>query len=180
MQQMRTHNKLGDALAWVQLTYSSLKLDAIVIFGVIGLMIALMSMGAYQEALKQAHLFLGMTPEQDAGVMQIVDIVNQYGLAALIGLCYFSNVTGEGAKRRELMIDLLTIAAGFLMPNLVFHAAWLYTTNDLISANTLTINYAAVSTINLEWVIVWAISMALVGVALFSWRIAGRGTKPAR
>jgi hypothetical protein len=179
MQNARTNNKAVDALAWVQLTYSSLKIDFYVVFAVIGLMVLLMCAGAYQEAVKQAYLFLQMQPEQDANVMQVVDIVNQYGFAALIALCYFSNVT-EGGKRREMMVDLLTITVGLLMPNLVFHAAWLYTTNDLINSRVLTVNHAAVSAINLEWMIVWAISMLLVGAALFSWRIASRSIHSTR
>ena len=33
--------------------------------------------------------------------MQLVDIVNQYGLALLVALCYFSNVTGSGYAPRS-------------------------------------------------------------------------------
>lgn len=179
MQHTRNQNRFGNAVAWLQHTYSSLKLDSLVIFGVVGLMIALMCAGAYQEAVTQAYAFLNMTSEQNPTVMELVNIVNQYGLAALIALCYFSNVS-EGGTRRELTIDLLTIAVGFLMPTLVFHASWLYITNDLISTFTLTVNHVAVNAINLEWVIVWVVSLLLVGAALLSWRIAGQSLNKAQ
>lgn len=169
MQNVR-RNKLADVLAWLELTYSSLKLDAFAILGAIALTIVLMCAGAYHEALQQASMFLAVTPQQDATLMQVVNLINQYGLGVLIAICYFSNVS-EGGKRRELLIDALCIAVGVLLPQLVFHVSWLYIAQEMIRTYSLTVSPAVVNTINLEWLTVWGLSLLFGIVALQARRL---------
>ncbi len=203
MQNTRT-NRLSDAFAWVELTYSSLKLDTYLLIGAIVLTIILMCAGAYQEAVRQASLFLAVIPQQEATLMQVVNlingavgepltsppgplsiqwrggdkpqrvsttngfansIINQYGLGLLIAICYFSNVS-ESGKRRELLLDVLCIAAGVLVPQLVFHVSWLYTAQGIINIYGLTVSPEVVNTIGMEWFTVWGLSMIVGLVAL--------------
>ncbi len=172
MQQTRTP-VLSNALTWLELTYSSLKADSLVIFGVITLVIALLCAGAYQEAVWQASLSLSLTPPQEPTVMRIVDLVNQYGLGVLVAICYFSNVTDSGT-RREMLVDVVCITAGVLLPQLVFHGTTVWTLQDLIAANNLSVGSAVVSALNLEWLVVWGLSMSLVGLAFWARRIVRR------
>ena len=169
MQNIRP-NKVSDALAWIQLTYSSLKLDTFVLLGAIALTIVLMCAGAYQEAVRQASLFLAVTPQQDITMMQVVNLINQYGLGVLIAICYFSNVS-EGGKRRELLIDALCIAVGVLLPQLVFHVSWLYTTQGIINLYGLTVSPEVVNTFGMEWLAVWTLSMIFGLVAFQAQRL---------
>lgn len=169
MQHIRT-NKLSDAFVWLQLTYSSLKLDAFVVFGALTLAVVLMCTGAYQEAVRQASLFLALMPQQDATLMQLVNLVNQYGLAVFIAVCYFSNVS-KGGKRRELLIDALCIAVGVLLPQLAFHVSWLATAQDIINTYGLTVSAAVVNTISLEWLTVCALVILSGVVALQARRL---------
>ncbi len=162
--------KLADALAWLELSYSSLKLDAFAIFAAIALTIVLMCAGAYQEAVRQASLFLAVTPQQDATLMQVTNLINQYGLGLLVAICYFSNVSGQG-RRRELVIDALCIALGVLLPQIVFHVSWLYIAREIINTYGLTVGPAVVNTINLEWQIVWGLSLLIGLVALQARRL---------
>lgn len=173
-----TRPDFSTLLTRLELTYSSLKLDVYVVFGLIALVILVMCGGAYQEAVQQAGLYLGVTLPQDPTLMEIVRIVNQFGLAALIAICYLSNVT-NGGKRRELLIDGITVAVGFLLPQLTFHATWLYVTNELIYTQGMLVNSTVVSTIHAEWLIVLGATLALITLALLTWRIAHRSSKPA-
>jgi hypothetical protein len=152
------------------LTYSNLKLDVYILVGVIAIAIAAMCLGAYQEAVQQASLFLALTPQQESTMMQVVNLINQYGLGVLIAICYFSNVSG-GGKRRELLMDALCIAVGVLLPQLVFHISWLYTAHSIINTYNLTISAAAVNVISLEWLTVCALAIVSGLVALQARRL---------
>lgn len=178
MQNTRATTVFSNALTWVELTYSSLKVDAYAVFGVITLLIVLLCAGAYQEAVQQAYLALGSTSPQDPGMMQIVGGVNQYGLALLVAICYFSNATEKGT-RRELFIDVVSIALGVLLPQLVFHTTTVWTMQDIIVNTNLSVNAAVVSAINTEWMIVWGLSMVVIGVAFTTWRVSQRHTQRA-
>jgi hypothetical protein len=173
--QITRPNFVSDLLTRLELTYSSLKVDAYVVFGLIALVTLIMCGGAYQAAVQQASLYLGVTPQQDPTLMQIANLVNQYGLAVLIAICYVSNVT-RGGKRRELLVDAICVAVGFLLPQLTFHATWLYVTRELIITQAMLLNSAVVSAIHMEWVTVLGATLALVALALQSWRIAHRGS----
>lgn len=175
MQETRT-NTLGNALSWLEQGYSALKIDALAVFGVITMLILLLCAGAYQEAVRQAHLALGLTAPQDSTVMQIVHMVNQYGLAVLVAICYFSNAT-TGGLRREMVIDIVSISLGVLLPQLVFHATTIWTMQDVIVSTNMTVNAGVVSAINTEWMIVWVLSMLVVGLAFSTWRVAQRTTR---
>lgn len=164
---------LGNAMTWVELTYSSVKLDALAVFGVITLIILLLCTGAYQEAVRQAHLAFNAPTPQDPAMMPIVNLVNQYGTGLLVAICYFSNATKSGL-RREMFIDIVTIALGVLLPQLVFHATYVWTTQEVVTANNFGVNGSVIQTLNMEWMLVWGISMALAGLAFTAWRFARR------
>jgi hypothetical protein len=91
----------------------------------------------------------------------------------LVAICYFSNATDSGT-RREMFIDGVSIAVGVLLPQLVFHATSVWAMQDIISVNNFSINSGAVQALNMEWVIVWAISMMLVGLAALTYRFTRR------
>lgn len=175
MQNTRANTFVSNALNWVELTYSSLRVDAYAVFGVITLLVILLCAGAYQEAVNQAYLALGTESPQAPGMMQIVNLVNQYGLALLVAICYFSNAT-ESGTRRELFIDIVSIALGVLLPQLVFHTTTVWTMQDIIVNTNLSVNAAVVSAINTEWMIVWTLSMLVVGLAFVAWRTAQRSS----
>ena len=169
MQNVRT-SKLGDALTWVELTYNNIKLEVYVFFGVLAIIIVVMCLGAYLEALQQASLFLALTPQQDAAMMQVMNLINQYGLGVLVAICYFSNVWG-GGKRRDLLLDALCIAAAVLLPQLVFHSAWLYAAHTIINTYGLTVSAAVVNTVSLEWLTVGGLCVVSGMVALQARRL---------
>ena len=173
MQNTRANTMFSNALNWVELTYSSLRVDSYAVFGVITLLVVLLCAGAYQEAVRQAYVALGTTSPQAPGMMQIVDLVNQYGLALLVAICYFSNATEKGV-RREMFIDIVSISLGVLLPQLVFHATTVWTMQDVILNSNLTVNGAVVSAMNTEWLIVWTLSMVVIGLAFTTWRAAQR------
>ena len=173
MQNTRTNSMFSNALTWVELTYSSLKVDSYAVFGVITLLVVLLCAGAYQEAVHQAYLALGTTSPQAPGMMQIVNLVNQYGLALLVAICYFSNATEKG-MRREMFIDIVSIALGVLLPQLVFHATTVWTMQDVILSANMSVGGAVVSAMNTEWLIVWTLSMVVIGLAFVTWRAAQR------
>lgn len=174
MQNTRALNMVSTAVNWVEMTYSSLRVDAYAVFGVITLLVVLLCAGAYQEAVHQAYIALGSTSPQAPEMMNIVSLVNQYGLALLVGICYFSNATERGT-RRELFIDIVSISLGVLLPQLVFHATTVWTMQDVIVNTNLTVNGAVVSAMNTEWMIVWALSLVVIGLAFHTWRVAQRG-----
>lgn len=176
MQNTRATSLMTNAISWVELTYSSLKVDAYAVFGVITLLVVLLCAGAYQEAVHQAYVGLGTTSPQAPGMMQIVDLVNQYGLALLVAICYFSNATEKGT-RREMFIDVVSIALGVLLPQLVFHATTVWTMQDVIINTNLSVNAAVVGAINTEWMIVWVLSMLVIGLAFTTWRVAQRPSR---
>lgn len=178
MQDTRT-GTLTNALAWLEQGYSSLKLDALAVFAVISLLIVLLCAGAYQDAVRQAHLALGVPAPQDSTVIEIVQLVNQYGLALLVAICYFSNAT-SGGLRREMMIDMVSIALGVLLPQLVFHATTVWTMQNVIIANSLNVNGSVVHALNMEWLIVWVLSMLVVGLSFLTWRVTQRPRRHAR
>lgn len=175
MQNARALNMVSNAVNWVELTYSSLKVDAYAVFGVITLLVVLLCAGAYQEAVHQAYLALGSTSPQAPEMMNIVSLVNQYGLALLVAICYFSNATERGT-RRELFIDIVSISLGVLLPQLVFHATTVWTMQDVILSTNISVNGAVVAAINTEWMIVWALSLLVIGLAFHTWRVAQRPT----
>src|SRR5690606_21037685 len=150
--------------------YSALKIDALAVFGVITMLILLLCAGAYQEAVRQAHLALGLTAPQAATGLEVVHMGNQYSLALLVARCYFSNST-TGGLRREMVIDIVSISLGVLLPQLVFHATTVFTMQNLIVANNISVNSSVVSALNTEWLIVWSLSMLVVGLAFLTWRV---------
>ncbi len=173
MQNTRALNMVSGALNWVELTYSSLKVDAYAVFGVITLLVVLLCAGAYQEAVHQAYLALNSTSPQAPEMMNIVSLVNQYGLALLVAICYFSNATERGT-RREMFIDIVSISLGVLLPQLVFHATTVWTMQDVILNTNISVNGAVVAAMNTEWLIVWALSLLVIGLAFHTWRVAQR------
>lgn len=171
--QISRPNFVSNLLIRLELSYSSLKIDAYVIFGLIALVIVVMCGGAYQDAVRQASEYLSVAPQQDPTMMWVADLINQYGLAFLVALCYFSNITNSG-RRREMIVDAITVAIGFLLPQLTFHSTWLYVTHEIIAAQGMMINSAVVTTINIEWLIVLATTLLLLWLAQQTWRIARR------
>lgn len=165
--------QLSGVLARFEGTYSKLKVDALVVFATLGLLVALMCVGAYQEAVRQGSFYLGVMPEQDPFIMQVVSLVNQYGLAALIALCYFSNVSHD-SKRRELMIDALCIGFGAALPQLTFHATWLYVLYDLITTNAQTVSSVTVGAIYTEWLVTLGLVALTAGLIAQAVRVIRR------
>lgn len=165
---------VSNLLTRIELSYSSLRLDTYVIFGLISLVILVMCGGAYQEAVQQASLYLGVTPDQDPTMMAVVGLVNQYGLAVLVAICYFSNITQSGT-RRELLVDAVTLAIGFLLPQLTFHSTWLYSVRELVVGQNMMVNSGVVNAINIEWLIVLGCTVLLLWLAQQTWKIARNG-----
>lgn len=169
MQETRSNSRLADALAWLELTYSQLKVDTYIVFGMIALVITLLSAGAYQEAVVQASAFLGVPRLPNEGVTPVISLINQYGLGVLIAVCYFSNAT-KGGKRRELVVDALTIALGVLIPQLVFHATWLFVAHEVVNTRVPMVTMLVVNAINQEWLIVGGVMLLLIAVVSAGWR----------
>ena len=69
--------------------------------------------------------------------------------------------------RREVLVDAVTIASGFLLPQVVFHATWIFVTEQIITTQALTVSAPLVSSLNQAWLLVWGMSLALVGLAWF-------------
>jgi hypothetical protein len=178
MQITGKNNPLSNALTWLELTYSNIKLNTFAVFAIIGLLIAILSAGAYQEAVTQASAFMGLAAQPDTLMTQVIHLVNQYGLGVLIAVCYFSNAT-HGGKRRELVVDAISIALGILLPQLVYHSTWLFTTQNIINTYLSAVSTQVVNAINLEWTITLGISLALIGVAFWTWRTAFRHSDAA-
>ena len=171
-------SSLADALAWLELTYSNLKINTFVIFALIGVLIALMSIGAYQQAAQQATFFLGVPPTiTETNVLnQVLRFVSDYGLAGVIAICYFSNAT-QGSKRRELTVDALSIALAIIVPQVVFHAGWLWTVQSLITTRVPVVAAAGVAVINQEWLTTVAFSAGLLFILAQGWRVLRRSDK---
>jgi hypothetical protein len=171
--QISRPNFVSNLLTRLELSYSSLRIDTYVIFGLIALVIAVMCGGAYQDAVRQASAYLSVTTQQDPTMMSVVNLVNQYGLALLIAICYLSNITKSG-RRRELLVDAITVAIGFFLPQLTFHSTWLYVTHEIVAAQGMMVNSAVVTAINIEWLIVLGTTVLLLILAQHTWRIARR------
>lgn len=171
--QISRPNFVSNLLTRLELSYSSLRIDTYVIFGLIAPVIAVMCGGAYQDAVRQASAYLSVTTQQDPTMMSVVNLVNQYGLALLIAICYLSNITKSG-RRRELLVDAITVAIGFFLPQLTFHSTWLYVTHEIVAAQGMMVNSAVVTAINIEWLIVLGTTVLLLILAQHTWRIARR------
>jgi hypothetical protein len=171
MQISRKNNPLSNALAWLELTYSNIRMNTFVVFAVIGLGIAILCAGAYHEAAQQASAFMGLSSQPESLITQVIHLVNQYGLGVLVAICYFSNAT-HGGKRRELVVDAICIVLGVLLPQLVYHSTWLYVTQDIINTYLTAVSTQVVNAINLEWMITVGLSFLLIAVAFWTWRSA--------
>jgi hypothetical protein len=170
------NGKVAGVFTRLESTYSKVKLDAVVVFATMGLLILLMCAGAYQEAVRQASFYLGIMPDQNTAVMQVVEVVNRYGLAGLIAMCYFTNVS-QGSKKRELFIDGISIAFGALLPQLAFHATWLYVIHSLITSRAATVSSSTLQAVYTEWLVVAGVGVLLIALGIQTWRILNKSSK---
>ncbi|MDX2161565.1 MAG: hypothetical protein SF162_09590 [bacterium] len=176
----REQKPLSDALAWLELTYSNLKIESYLIFVIVGLLIAVMSVGAHQEAVRQSSLFFGVVPAQTEPslVNSVLRLVNDYGFAALIAVCYFSNAT-KGDKRRELTVDALCIAFGLIIPQLVFHGSWLFMAHQFVNTRIPVISALQFNGTTGEWLITFGLVAAFTVTLAQTWRVIRRGRAEA-
>jgi len=158
----------GNVSTRVQLAYGSLNLGSWVMFIIAFVMIGAMCLGGYKEGERQGFkLVLGITYDD---VDEIIQMVNQYALPLLIGVCWF---TSRKNASKEVARDILTILAGVVIPQLAFHASLVLIANGLLTRLD-SVSSSVVAAFNSEWVIVLLLTAVCVGIA-FAWWYFVRG-----
>jgi hypothetical protein len=166
----QVRDKFDDARTWLQIRQSSLELNSVTRIVILSIIVAMLAAGTVIAGLQQAHLPFVRVASISPAISGVAQFINRFGFLALVAFSYFTNLSGDNDQRRELIVDGVVLALGFLAAQFMYQVAWLATTFHIVTANNYIVTSEMFVNINIKWLLGVGLATACFGLIWYLWR----------